>query len=200
MLPIKYVGPRPIISQHGITYKEGKEDKYIYLTTALEILRDINFNYEDKKSYSHPIHTKPITTKQMEILLKDYESQLEQHILDEKNRYEQKIQQEIQDVQHHQYLSDIDKEVWINNIKLMKDYRIQRAINKIYYMHCINDIKKVILREHLKEIDTPFNEKFWHVLQTLQGILESGKNSKNTKLTEETSDDNNMILKLYINH
>jgi hypothetical protein len=67
-------------------------------------------------------------------------------------------------------------------------------------MNCINDIKKVILREHLKEIDTPFNEKFWHVLQTLQGALESGNNSKNTKLTEETDNDNNMILKLYINN
>ena len=58
----------------------------------------------------------------------------------------------------------------------------------------------MILREHLKEIDTPFNEKFWHVLQTLQGALESGKNSKDTKLIEKTDANNNMILKLYINN
>lgn len=95
-------------------------------------------------------------------------------------------------------IDEVEKEVWIDNIKLMKEYRIQRTINKIYYMHCINDIKNVIRRERFKEIDTPFDERFWHVLQTIEGALETGKNSVATRLEEETNNDGNIIMKLYI--
>jgi hypothetical protein len=198
MLPIKYVGPRPLISQHGITYKDGKEDKYIYLQVAIEILQDIDHDYEEKKSYSHLIRKEPLPQKEMDKILAHYEDELSQKVIEEEKNYEKKIQDEIQTVENMTHLSDIEKEVWINNIELMKEYRIQRAINKIYYMHCINDIKKLVLKNHIKEIDTPFDKKFWHVLETLQGALEVGKGSVDTKLEEVTTDDGRMIMKLYI--
>ena len=198
MLPIKYVGPRPLISQHGITYKEGKEDKYIYLQVAIEILQDIDHNYEDKKSYSHMIRTEPLTPQEINNILAHYEAELADDVKEEEKRYEQKIKDEIQTVQNMTHLSDIEKEAWINNINIMKEYRIQRAINKIYYMHCINDIKRLVLKNHIKEIDTPFDKKFWHVLETLQGALEVGKGSVETKLEEITLEDGRMIMKLFI--
>ncbi len=199
MLPIKYVGPRPLISQHGITYKDGKEDKYIYLQVAIEILQDIDHDYEEIKSYSHLIRKEPLTQKEMDKILAHYEDELSQKVIEEEKHYEKKIQDEINTVENMTHLSDIEKEVWINNIELMKEYRIQRAINKIYYMHCIYDIKKLVLKNHIKEIDTPFNKKFWHVLETLQGALEVGKGSVDTKLEEVNTDDGRMIMKLYIN-
>jgi len=199
MLPIKYVGPRPVISQHGISYKNGKEDKYTYLLTAIEILKDINHNYEDTKSYSHLLDTKPLTPKQINNFLSHYESELENNVLEQRDIYENKIAQEIENIQKMQNLNDMDKDAWIENIKLMKDYRIQRAINKIYYLHCIEDIKQIIKQQHIKEIDTPFNEKFWHVLETLQGALESGKGSISTILEETNNQDGDMIMKLHIN-
>jgi len=199
MLPIKYVGPRPVISQHGISYKNGKEDKYTYLLVAIEILKDISHNNEEKKSYTHLVDTKPLTVKQINQFLSHYEDELYEHVNNQKNEYEKQILQEIQNVQNLDNLSQDDKNAWIENIKIMKEYRIQRAINKIYYLHCIEDIKKIIKKEHIKEIDTPFNEKFWHVLETLQGALETGKNSVATKLEETNNEDGDMIMKLYIN-
>ena len=44
MRKIRYSGPRPMISQYGIEFKEGKEDKYVYLTISIQILKAIDYN------------------------------------------------------------------------------------------------------------------------------------------------------------
>ncbi len=199
MYQVKYAGPRPIISQHGITYKDGKEDKYIYLQIAIEILKDIDCDYENIKFHTHVVKNKELSQEQIDEILSKYENELEEHIKTEVQNYKEKIKCEIESVQKMKNINDIEKNIWIENINIMTDYRIQRAINKIYYMHCINDIKYIILKKRIKEIDTPFNEKFWHVLETIQGALESGKKSVSTKLEEVTLDNGNMIMKLHIN-
>jgi len=198
MTKIKYVGPKPEISQHGISYETGKEDKYVYLMVALDILGAIDHDYEDKKSYTSLHHLKTLNEKTLHNKLLQYEEELDQHIAKEIARYRLKIQHEIEEVNNMLYINKIEKETWIKNINLMSEYRIQRAINKIYYMHCINDIKNIIKREKIKEIDAPFNERFWHVLETIEGALETGKNSVATKLQEETNSYGDMIIKLYI--
>ncbi len=82
----------------------------------------------------------------------------------------------------------------------MKEYRIQRAINKIYYMHNVFEIASVIKREKITEIDTPFYEKYWHVLRTLQGELLKYKNSINTELKIEKNSKGDMVSKLLISN
>jgi len=79
----------------------------------------------------------------------------------------------------------------------MKDYRIQRAINKIYYMHCIKDIVHVIRHKNIKMIKTPFTKDFFHVLNTIKGTLITGRPSLEAKVTEELQDDD-IVLKLSI--
>ena len=31
-MELKYVGLKPVISEHGISFKDGKEDKYVYIS------------------------------------------------------------------------------------------------------------------------------------------------------------------------
>ena len=57
MSKLHYVGPRIEISHQGIVYKKSKEDKYIYLMAALEILKVIDNDY-DKKTLMAPGHSK----------------------------------------------------------------------------------------------------------------------------------------------
>ena len=56
-----------------------------------------------------------------------------------------------------------------------------------------------LAREQNKEIDTHFYEKYWHVLQTIQGALEEGRRSSHTSLEINHVDDGVMIAKLFIN-
>ncbi len=198
MSKVEYVGPRVEISNHGIVYKKSKEDKYVYLMAALEILKNIDNNYEKQRSYSHHFENKKLEEENFHTVLQHYENDIEEYISQECKKYKQKIQHQIEHIKTLPYLTEIDKEVWIKNIELMKEYKIQRAINKMYYMHCIQNIIQVIRHKKIKEITAPFNKNFFHVLNTIKGTLITGRPSLDTKVLEEYDKDNHIIVRLFI--
>lgn len=198
MSKLHYVGPRVEISHHGISYKISKEDKYIYLTSALEILKDIDNDYEKKSSYSHSFDHKGLEEDNLHTVLQQYEGDIEECITDECKRYKEKIEHEIAYIQSIPHLTDIDKEVWIKNIEIMRAYKVQRAMNKMYYFHCIDDIVHLIQHKKIKEITVPFNKNFFHVLNTIKGTLITGKPSLDAKVMRHYDKDENMIVKLTI--
>jgi hypothetical protein len=166
---------------------------------ALEILKDIDNDYEIKPIYSHDFKHKKLEENNLYTILKYYESSLEESITEESEKYIQKIQHEIEYIKQIPHLAEIDKEIWIKNIKIMQEYRVQRAINKMYYMHCIQNIVQVIHDKKIKVISAPFDQCFFHVLNTLRGALITGRPSLDSKVIEENDKDNNILVKLYIN-
>ncbi|PTB83928.1 hypothetical protein C9926_00375 [Sulfurovum lithotrophicum] len=198
MLKVRYVGPRVEISHHGINYKKDKEDKYVYLMVALEILQDIDNDYEKQATYTHFFNQRTLEEEKVHHVLKAYEEDVEEHVNTEFAHYEEKIRHELEFVKGLPHLSDIEKEVWLKNIELMKSYRLQRAINKIYYEHCIENIKKLIIQKKIKELVTPFNKDFFHVINSLKGKLITGKPSLEATVAEEMNKDNEMCIKLKV--
>jgi hypothetical protein len=189
-MQIKYVGPRPVISEHGISFKEGKEDKYIYLKLAIAILQNI-----DEKT---PSTKDTMNDYDIVRIMLSYEPDIEKAVEEEKERYQSHIENEIEQVKQRTTLSDIDKEVFINNYEIMREYRIQRAINKIFYMHAVHAITKVIKRDKIQEIDVSFCEQNWHILQTIQGDISSLKSSIKTSLQVEPNESGKLLVKLLI--
>jgi len=198
-MTIKYAGPRPEISHHGIQFKDGKEDKYVYLIIAIQILKAIDKDYEEKKSYSYDTKTKRFTDAELLDIMNTYEPNLKETVMQEEIRYEEHLQEEIAHVEQRKDLKEVERDTWIKNLNIMQQYRIQRAVNKIYYVHCVADIAKVIKREKIKEIDTPFYEKYWHVLQTIQGTLSEGRDSVGSDLKVENTSEG-MIAKMFVNY
>jgi len=198
MLKVKYVGPHVDISQHGVSYKKDKEDKYVYLMVALEILKDIDNDYEKQTSYSHYFTPRNLDEATLHTMLQSYESDVEEHVAQEYKNYQEKIKHEINFVQGLSQLKDIEKEVWVKNIELMKSYRLQRAVNKIYYHHCIENIRKLFIHKHIKELMTPFNKDFFHVMNSLKGALITGKPSLDATVVEEINKDNEMCIVLRV--
>ena len=198
MLKVQYVGPRVEISNHGIAYRQSKEDKYVYLMAALKVLKDIDNDDDRKKLYSHHFENRGREEEVIHSVLKCYESCIEESVEEEEHQYEQKMQHKIDHIRNLPHLTDIDKDVWIKNIELMKAYKIQRAVNKRCYIHCIQNIIQVIKHQKIKEITTPFNKNFFHVLNSIRGALITGKPSLDAKVIGENDKDNNMIVKLSI--
>jgi ribosomal 30S subunit maturation factor RimM len=198
MSKVEYVGPRVEISNHGVTYRYSKEDKYIYLAAALEILKDIDNDYDKQPYYSHECKNIPLKQKDLRKTLKRYEESVEECITEECRKYKLKRLHEMEHILQIPHLTQIDKEVWIKNIEIMQKYRVQRAINKMYYMHTIQDIIKVIKHKKIKELYVPFNKNFFHVLNTLKGTLITGKPSFDAMVIEEYNKDDIMVLKLTI--
>ena len=189
-MKLHYAGPKPIISQHGIFFKNGKEDKYVYLKTAVKILLSIDKNVSDP--------TIRLTDSNIPEILETYEPKLAHHIEEEERLYEEHIQKMIKDVEKHPLTAE-EKAIWIKNIHIMRPYMIQREINKLYYIHTIKAIKEVIHRDRITEIDIDFDMKNWHILESIAGNLEYGVKSIPTLVAVEPNIDGVLMVKLLIN-
>ena len=198
MLKVRYVGPHVDISQHGVSYKKEKEDKYVYLMVALEILQDIDNDYEQQASYSHCFTIGKLNEDTLHAVLQSYEADVEKRVEQEYEKYQKKIAHEIDFVQGLPHLKEIEKEVWIKNIELMKAYRLQWIINEIYYEHCIENIRKLIIHKGIKELVTPFNKDFFHVINSIKDALIQGKPSLETTVVEEPNKEGEMCMVLRI--
>lgn len=195
-MKLEYTGLKPIISEHGISFKDGKEDKFIYLSFAIDILNAIDHTYEQKKKYSHQIEHKNLNPDEILNILLTFHPDLENIMNEEINSYLIHLNNEEEEIKNRHNLSKIEKDTFVSNLKLMRNYKIQRAKNKIFYFHCIETIVELILKHKIKELDVPFNEKFWHILQTIEGNLAKHKISSSLKIPKEI---NKLTMKLSIN-
>ncbi len=198
MSKLQYIGPRVEVSHHGIDYKKSKEDKYVYIPSALEILKSVNNDYEKKPFHSHQFDYKSLDEESLFAVLKQHEYDLEDCTTEECKIYKQKIENKIAYIQTIPHITSIEKKVWIKNIEMMKEYKIQRAMNKIYYFHCIDNIVYLIQHKRIKQITVPFNKNFFHVLNTIKGALITGKPSLDAKVIKQHDKNNHMIAKLTI--
>ena len=187
-MKIMYVGPKPIISEHGISFKEGKEDKYSYLKHALQILDAISHEYEGKRKYSYDITDKNLSDSDMIDILFKYHCDMEEIMNEELDNYNIFLEKEKFEVVNHPILVEEEKQVYINNLDIMKEYKIQRIKNKLFYTHVIETIKEQLLKHKIKELNSPFNEKFWHVFKTIQGELLSSRGSISATLKTKEED------------
>jgi hypothetical protein len=103
---------------------------------------------------------------------------------------------EYESIKNNKLMCEIEKKTYLENLKIMKEYRIQRAKNKIFYIHAVQTVAEVIKTNKIKKITTPFFEKFWHTLHTIQGQLAQPK--INLKSDLKVIQDNGLIAVLTI--
>lgn len=184
-MQLKYVGPKPMISEHGVSFKDGKEDKYVYIQSAIEILNALNHEYTKGKLYKYDADATKLSDQEIENIIIKYKPALKTTIEKEISSYKIYLNDEIENVQNsHPLLNELELSTLQNNLKIMHEYRVQRAINKIYYMHIIEIISDLIKEHKIKDISMPFHERFWHVMQTIQGNLAQSKTFVSSKLIE----------------
>ena len=181
-MKLEYVGYRPVISHNGVTFKQGKDDKFIYLPYAYEILNALNHEYTtNKNKYSNSINLDNSNIDKLYKVVETYFPDIEKSIEDKLKKYKEHLEEERENIISRPHLSDIEKNIFLSNLDLMKNYRINRAKNKIFYYFVIATIVEIIKEKRIKEIDIPYHNKFWHVLNTIQGVLSSEKINSNIK-------------------
>lgn len=198
MLKVEYAGPRVEISHHGIFYKKSKVDKYLYLGAALEILKNIDNDYSQQSSYSHHVENMHFEEEDLHKTLQYYDDAVETSIRQEYKKYIDKIDHQIEHLKSVPSLSNLDKKIWIKNIELMRGYKVQRAVNKMYYIHCIQIIVHIIIHKKIKQITVPFNKNFFHVLNSIKGRLITGKPSIDASVIQGFDGDGKMRITLML--
>ncbi len=192
---LKYVGPKPIISHTGIEFDQNKEDKFIYLNIIVQFIKALDHEYIDNKVYSFDTNSQRLSNDEIFQELDKYCPDIKELIYSEDINIEDEIDHNIQRAHDNQVLSETDKKVLENNIMIMRDYMIQRAINKKAYYCAIGILSNLVKKDNIDYIITPMYQKFAHVLHSLQGYLQSQKVPIDTKL-EIYQENGKLLVKL----
>jgi len=170
-MQLEYTGPKEIISPSGINFKNGKDDKYVYIYPAMQIYNAIHHNYEKGIIYTHNIEGKRLNNQELLNEILSFKDDFQEHCKNKISKFKLFLEEEINNTKNHTEYTKEEQQVYKNNLIIMKKYRIQRETNKIIYNQLIKTIVDDIFTHKLKELNTPFNERFWHTLQSIQGEL-----------------------------
>lgn len=197
-MKIEYIGPKEVVSAHGINFKSGKDDKYVYIYPAMQIYDAIHHDYEKDKIYTHNIEGKRLNDTELLTKIISLNDSIYANIKQEIFELEKFLDDELNHVQNHNELSNEEKKVYENNLKIMRNYQMQRGTNKAVYRNLVELIVDNIFEHRLKEISTPFNERYWHILQTIQGEL-SNHNGRSIGSELDLEHNEKITIKLKIN-
>ena len=198
-MKLKYSGPKELISAHGISFKKGKDDKYTYIYPAFQIYNAIHHDYEKDIVYTHNIEGKRLNDQELLNKIISLKENMKESIMAELLEVDNYLEDEIKEVENHKEYSQEEQRVYKNNLIIMKKYRVQRETNKIVYKNLIEVIVDDIFEHKIKCINAPFNEKFWHILQSIQGELSNHHKRSIGSNLDIIHKDENITISLKIN-
>lgn len=196
-MKLKYVGPKPVISHTGIEFDNNKEDKYVYLNIVIQLLKSLNNNYIKDKVYTYDSDMSRLSESEVTQQLREYCPDIDKFIEIQELKTKEEVEHNLQRAHENKILSNEDKETLINNLKIMSDYVVQRAINKSVYYCAIDKLADMVKEDHIDYIVVPMFQKFAHVLHSVQGSLIKQKMPIDTKL-EIFQEDNKLLTKLKV--
>lgn len=184
-MKFEYIGYRPIISQFGVCYKKGKNDKYVYLPYVYEILNAVSNEYDMEKNHTYTIKVDKSNISKLYNNLLGLNPKLDQEIIEKLENYKSNLEIKSNEIKDRKNFTQLEKDAYLNNLEYKKDYKINRAKNKIFYYTAVLAIANIIKHKKIKKLTIPFNGKFWHVLKTLQGVLSGEKVGTRLSITEK---------------
>lgn len=196
-MKLKYVGPKPIISHTGIEFDNNKEDKFAYLNIVVQLLKALNHDYFEDKTYHYNANTSRLSENELLKELKKFCPNLESLIKSKNHSIEDEIEHNLQRAKESNTLTKDDKDTLQNNINIMHDYLVQRSINKSVYYCTINALAKLVQKDHISYIIVPMFQKFAHVLHSVQGALQKEKIAIDTKI-EIYQENGKLLVKLQV--
>ncbi|WP_421717140.1 hypothetical protein [Arcobacter arenosus] len=198
-MKLKYTGPKELISPHGVSFKRGKDDKYVYIHPAIQIYNAIHHDYEKDKIYTLNIEGKRLNDNELTEKILQLKPELKEYFDEEVESIKNYLDKEIESINGLNEFTEDEKKIYKNNLIIMKNYRIQRAFNKTVYTKLIEIIVDDIFIHKLKEINAPFNERFWHIFQTIQGELSNHNHRSIGSKLDILHDDDYLSISLKIN-
>lgn len=196
-MKLNYAGPKPLISHTGVEFDLNKEDKYVYINLAIQILKAIDHEYYEDRKYSYRTETARLSPDLLEAEVKEYCPHYDEIVKEQKSLIDEKLEEELTRIKESTLYTEIEKETYLNNYKMMYDYIEQRSINKRLYYCIIERLAEVVKKDNLDYIVTPMYQTFVHILHSIQGAIASQKFPMDTNL-EIYSEDSTLYAKLDI--
>ena len=174
-MEIKKVGKKVLINHTGVFF-EFSVDKYNYikyLVPILKMLRNLHLRHTTIEIKTKDISK--VSNKELFESVIDTSKKLED-LKDILKSYKNKLDIDYKEVDNLN-LSLIEKKVYKNNLELMRDYQIQRKINKAVYHLAIDEARDLMLRKEVTKMITDANTDFLHILQSLKNDIRAIRTS-----------------------
>jgi hypothetical protein len=182
-MKLKYVGPHVTIDRNGMTFDHDKEDKYVYLNAAIQLMKALSpdnlnlvektFRYEAPvdQSFRFDVNETSIPPSELEMMAKN-SCPLFDDIVDHAIKHaELYLENATERAKHNKIISDIGREAMLKNIGLMRDYIIQRSINNDVYECIVEQLAEMVKDEHIDYIVVPLWKRFALVLRQVEKVL-----------------------------
>ncbi|NOQ29975.1 MAG: hypothetical protein GQ570_02505 [Helicobacteraceae bacterium] len=174
-MEIKFVGPKAIISKSGISFDNNKDDKSIYLNCVVQLIVALDHDYIEDKTYVYDNKIPNLSSDEIIKTIKKYTPKIEKTVEEWKEHTEKEVEHELDRASWNKILAPIEREVLIKNITMMKDYNVQRTINKSFYYAAVEILADIVKRDHIDYIIVPMLPEHTHVLHSLQGSMQKLK-------------------------
>ena len=181
-MTIKYAGPKAIFSHTGICFDTNKEDKYVYLDIAAQLVEALDHDYVEDRIYRHLLE-KHLSDAEILAVLKNKCPDFDLMIENANHQTEDLLDEDLHRAHENKLLKDEEKEVLERNIEIMHDYMIQRSINKSAYYCLMKVLADIAAKDHIDQITLPMQQNYVHVLHSLQGTLVKEKKPVDTEIT-----------------
>lgn len=181
-MPLKYVGPKVLISKTGIDFDNNKEDKYVYLHIALQILKAIDHEYIEERVYTYTADTQRLRDDELYQVAKEYCKGVDDVMESARQSAEDYVDDLLTRAKENRLLNGTERETLIKNISLMHKYIVQRSVNKHVYYCIINRLATLLRKDNIDYIIAPMFQKFAHVFHSIQGALIHQKSPINSTM------------------
>ena len=175
-LKLKYVGAKPKVSGKGVTFDQTKPDRYTFLNAAVELLEALSFKTKkDKKIYLYDVKKKEYNSRKLTELLNKYCGDLDAIFSSREEKTNALIKKYTKKVKNNDRLSKDEREAWLGNIAIMRDYYLQYVTNESAYECALNALSKKIHKSHIETITFPIGRNHGLVLSHLVDVLRDNK-------------------------
>ena len=168
---LKFIGSKPLISQRGVHFDQRKKDKYIYLNFVVELIKALDHEYTTKDPYTYDISTHLCDGEHYFAFLEHRNPSIREEVEFYRKQTEEEVETEVRHVEAHSLFSEEEKESFIRNLNLMRDYRIGRAMNKAAYYNGINYLAQIIHDRRVAYVTAPLLPIYFHIFHSIQGAM-----------------------------
>ncbi len=197
---LQYVGSKPIVSAKGISFDKTKPDHYTFLTAAIEFLDALESQKDGEKDIDlRGLEIKEYNSSELFDMLEKYCTNLEDIFDAREEKTDAFIEKYISDIKENERLTNIEKEAWIGNVQIMRNYYMQYITNESAYECALHLLADKLHQHHIETIHFPIGRNHGLLLNNLDGILRDHKPPYDVTLTIEEDNDGKVIGILNMN-
>jgi len=176
MKQLKYVGAKPKVSQHGVSFDQHEPDRYTFLSAAVELLESLDFDSKENKAlYLHEINDREYSAKELIGFMEKYCEDVDAIFEEGQKHTAELIESYRKKVASNPNLTADERRAWLGNIDIMRNYYLQYTTNERAYICILHVLADRIHTNHIEHVAVPLGRNYGLVLSHLIPILQDHK-------------------------